>query len=117
MVRMYCEDCCKYMKTADPEHGICSASISYFPVEAKDFCRFLPQPSIKQCQNCERYYEDPACFNAPPDSEACDYFIDYTLSQNELLKQIQNQFYITGDKEKLRLEINKYLDELKYPWD
>lgn len=80
---MKCKDCkhCKYIgNTEETRQGLCSAVLSYFPVVIDNQCVF--KPKRYKCDDCDRLYNDTACFTCRPEDSAyyknklCSGFID-----------------------------------------
>ena len=80
---MKCKDCkhCKYIgNTEETRQGLCSAVLSYFPVVIDNQCVF--KPKRYKCDDCDRLYNDTACFTCSPEDSAyhknklCAGFID-----------------------------------------
>lgn len=80
---MKCKDCkhCKYIgNTEETRQGLCNAVLSYFPVVIDNQCVF--KPKRYKCGDCDRLYNDTACFTCRPEDSAyhknklCAGFID-----------------------------------------
>lgn len=82
---MKCEKC-KYLQaignTVETGAALCTRNKSYFPVNCKDNCHFIPKKKELCCSDCARFGEDFACFTAMADDKVynngnrCDGFID-----------------------------------------
>lgn len=66
---MKCEQC-RYKRdignTKETGAALCTRATSFFPVDCKDDCHFLPKKKESHCIDCSRLSWDTACMNAEP---------------------------------------------------
>ncbi len=77
---------CKYKwnfgNTEETGVAVCSYPASHMPVNVNDDCHFLPEAKELKCGDCDRLYEDFACYgyteedSAMTNGKLCWGFID-----------------------------------------
>ena len=116
---MKCKDCkhCKYIgNTEETRQGLCSAVLSYFPVVIDNQCVF--KPKRYKCDDCDRLYNDTACFTCRPEDSAyhknklCAGFIDKKEEEAFQLSQYYETFlYEKLNKDLIQLNLDKLIPQ------
>lgn len=114
---MKCEKC-KYKQaignTRETGAALCTKNTTYFPINCKDDCHFIPKMKELCCSDCVRFGEDSACMTAEADDKVysdgrlCGGFID--AKEEEFMKilmfwKVQNLYD--------RAKIEKMIDEFE----
>lgn len=109
-MKLKCKDCGKYRPVLTDGHGVCSLPESWFPVNAKDNCRYISAEGLK-CKDCLRFGNDSGCFTADENdsAEKCTGFIDI---QRENVYNAFRSWLIRGVYS--REEIMKICDEFEH---